>query len=242
MKQVSSLKNIYRRSLFDDSFIGFLVNPSFIVRSSIYRILRSKAGLLKGLNVLDVGCGSKPYKELFKDAKSYVGIDTNNSGHDHTDESIDLFYDGRKMPIESGTYDAAVSFQVIEHVENVDVFLTEISRVVKDNGVVLMSIPFVWPEHEQPYDFRRLTSFGVEETFKKHGFKVTEVIKTTNYPQTIIQMANAYLALTLKTKFTTFNLILILMFNPILNLLGLISSFSRNFDLFCDIVIIAEKN
>ena len=43
-----------------------------------------------------------------------------------------------------------------------------------------MTIPFVWDEHEQPYDFARYSSFGIKSLLEKHGFHVQKQMKSVN--------------------------------------------------------------
>ena len=107
-----------------------------------------------------IGCGSKPYENLFVHADKYIGCDVEVSGHNHSDSKIDYFFDGKKLPFSDGTFDAVVSFEVFEHVFNLPEILTEINRVTKEKGTLLISIPFAYGEHEIPYDFARYTSFG----------------------------------------------------------------------------------
>jgi len=49
--------------------------------------------------LLDFGCGRKPYKHLFS-FDEYIGLDIVESGHNHEDEEIDVYYDGTKIPFE----------------------------------------------------------------------------------------------------------------------------------------------
>ena len=57
---------------------------------------------------------------------------------------------------------------------------------------MLITLPFVWDEHEIPFDFARYTSFGIEHLLKKSGFEIIAMEKTTNYVETVFQMWNAY--------------------------------------------------
>ena len=66
----------------------------------------------------------------------------------HADRS----YDGKTFPFSDGEFDAVLTSEVLEHVFNPDEFLSEINRVLRDDGVLLLTVPFVWDEHEQPFD------------------------------------------------------------------------------------------
>ncbi len=71
----------------------------------------------------------------------------------------EFFYDGNHFPFNDATYDVVVSNQVLEYVFNPDEFLNEIFRILKPEGKVLLSVPFVWDEHLQPLDYARYSSF-----------------------------------------------------------------------------------
>ena len=61
----------------------------------------------------------------------------------------DYFYDGQSFPFKGGSFDVVLTNQVLEHVFNPDVFLSEIHRVLTPDGVLLLTVPFLWDEHEQ---------------------------------------------------------------------------------------------
>ena len=50
---------------------------------------------------------------------------------------------GRRFPISDGEFDAVLTSEVLEHVFNPDEFLSEINRVLRDGGVLLLTVPFV---------------------------------------------------------------------------------------------------
>lgn len=233
--------------MFDTSFVGFLINPSFIARSGLIKVIsdvtsKFKSELVIQKNILDVGCGSKPYQDLFSGARKYVGLDTLNSGHDHSQESIDQYYDGRIFPFENHSFDAVVSFQVLEHVQDEALFYNEVKRVLKPDGILLLTVPFCWQEHEQPYDFRRFTSFGIRRNLESVGFEIIELKKTTSYFQTVLQYTNSYFATAFKTRLVILNIIINIFFNLILNSLSILFSlFDKNEDLYCDIVVLAKS-
>jgi ubiquinone/menaquinone biosynthesis C-methylase UbiE len=161
--------------------------PAYFIRRRLYESVRALAPKLGG-KLLDFGCGSKPYIDLFTSATSYTGVDIEVSGHSHENEHIDIYYDGKHLPFEDNSYDNIFSTEVFEHVFNIDEILPEIYRVLKPGGQLLITCPFVCPEHEQPYDFARYTSFGIKHILQKHGFEVKEQIKTGNYFEAAAQV------------------------------------------------------
>ena len=172
--------------------LSVATNPFYIIRSGLFKPIAKIAPTIKG-DILDFGCGSKPYESLFTNANSYIGVDVEVSGHRHKDREVDVFYDGKTIPFPDNRFDAVVCFEVFEHVFNLEEVLAEIRRVLKSNGLLLVSIPFAWDEHEAPYDFARYTSYGIRHILNKNGFDVVELQKTTTYLLAVCQVFIAYL-------------------------------------------------
>jgi SAM-dependent methyltransferase len=169
-----------------------VVNPFYIIRRGLLMAISRMAPTIEG-DVLDFGCGSKPYESLFRGARSYVGVDIKTSGHDHKDSKVDVFYDGRTLPFADQQFDSAVCFEVMEHVFNIEEVVSELRRVLKPGGKLLVSVPFAWEEHEAPYDFARYTSYGIEHVLAKSGFRVMDLKKTTTHLLAVSQLLIAYL-------------------------------------------------
>ena len=98
-----NLNLLYKRFAYNNSVIGMFINPFYISRSKIYKGIRSMAARISGGNLLDVGCGMKPYESLF-DVNTYIGIDILTSGHDHLTSKVDVFFDGKNIPFDSGYF------------------------------------------------------------------------------------------------------------------------------------------
>ena len=111
------------------------------------------------------------------------------------------------------------------------------------DGLFLITVPFVWDEHEQPYDYARYTSYGLRYILDKHGFEVIELIKTSNDFTAIVQLLVAFIYKTTLTSNKYINLVttIIIMF-PI-NIIGLLISkiLPKNDDFYLDNVVLARK-
>lgn len=187
MMLLDRLKDRLRRELFLTTRLGIFVNPSYLIRRGLYLSIAGRANDVQG-KVLDFGCGAKPYESLFPHASQYIGVDIKTSGHDHKNSKVDIFYDGATLPFEDGGFDGVVSFEVLEHVFNPVEVLAEIHRVLRPGGVLLLSVPFAWPEHEQPYDYARYTSFGLHHLLEHNGFAVRSLEKTGSSVRAISQL------------------------------------------------------
>lgn len=238
---IKKIKEIYIREYFLPSFLSVFINPYYFLRKGLYLGIKKYSSYMKGI-LLDFGCGSKPYRQLF-DVEKYIGLDILQSGHSHQNESVDVYYDGEKIPFNSSYFDCFFSSEVFEHVFNLEEILMEINRVLKRNAYLLITIPFVWDEHETPYDFGRYTSYGIRYVLDKMGFSVLKLEKSTNYIETLFQMWNAYLYQRVfpKNKYISFMLtfLIICPFNIMGTILGKI--LPRDYSFYHNNIILAKK-
>jgi SAM-dependent methyltransferase len=158
----------------------------------LYRSIKAYAPILKG-RLLDFGCGSKPYKDLFINATEYLGVDVENPGHDHTKEDIDLYFNGRNLPLPDYSFDAVFCSEVLEHVPDLQGSIFEIKRVLKPNGLLLLTVPFFWMEHEKPHDYRRFTIDGIVKTLETNNFEIIHAEKVSHFTEALFQMWSMYI-------------------------------------------------
>ncbi len=227
-----------------NKYIALFSNPRFFARYNLYKNILYFSGKMGG-KLLDFGCGSKPYSELFVNCKLYIGCDVKVSGHQHEEEKIDVYYDGKHLPFDDCEFDSIFSSQVFEHVEYLEEVLPELHRVLKDSGYVLLTVPFVWNEHEIPYDYRRYTSYGIDRLLKENGFKVLDHKKSGDYVQTLYQMRIEYLMneIYARIKYNVLRSFFVGILVIPLNIIGLIISkcLPSNYTLFLDNVILCTK-
>ena len=131
----------------------------------------------KNKKVLDLGCGTNKYKKYFMQKNKFIGIDVKTSGREINQKTPDVFYDGKKLPFNDGNFDLIICTEVLEHVENFELVVSEIFRSLKRNGSAVITMPFITAEHEIPYDFRRFTSYGIKKEFENMGFMVKKFEK-----------------------------------------------------------------
>jgi SAM-dependent methyltransferase len=235
MKQ--RLNSLIQRQEFNPGLLGIFINPFYFARRGLYQHIVALAPNIKG-RVLDVGCGSKPYLSLFP-ASEYIGMEISGGN-----TNADCYYDGNHFPFQECEFDSVLTNEVLEHVFNPEVFLSEVNRVLKGGGVLLLTVPFVWDEHEQPYDYARYSSFGLRHLLEQNGFIILEYRKSMNDIRVIFQMMNAYTyKKTINGNFYL-NIIITLILMAPFNLLGEILGWILpcNNDLYLDNVVLARKD
>lgn len=161
---------VLKQQSFQPNFLSVFINPFFFLRKGLYRQIKKSSRHLQG-EMLDFGCGRKPYKNLFQ-VNKYVGVDIEVSGHPHQNSEIDVFYDGKTIPFPDESFDSFFCSEVFEHVFNLEEIIIELKRILKPGGKGLITVPFAWPEHESPYDFARYTSFGIRSVLERNGLRI----------------------------------------------------------------------
>lgn len=174
---------------------SIFLNPIWITQYRLKSHLRDAilfSEISRGDKWLDVGCGLRPYENYFPKG-CYVGVDIEDSGRSKEMKAPDFFYDGLKLPFADNSFSGVICTQVLEHVPNPDKLLLEINRVLKLDGEAIISVPFLWPEHEQPYDFYRFTRFGIKDHLIRNGFEVISISSDTGAIEAMVVMLNIYI-------------------------------------------------
>jgi SAM-dependent methyltransferase len=117
--------------------------------------------------VVDLGCGDRPYEPVFtaRGAARYIGCDLG-------DPADVVITPGQPIDLPPASADLVVSFQVLEHVWDLDWYLGEALRLVKPTGRLLLSTHGNWLYHPHPGDFRRWTRPGLAQELAARGWEV----------------------------------------------------------------------
>lgn len=153
----------------------------------IIRTIRKQSGL-----TLDVGCGGGHLLERLRQLSiSCVGVDVKlGIVKDAKQRSGALLVvaDAVNLPLRNETFDFCAIISVLEHLKNPLISLKECYRVLKQDGLLICSVPIERRERvgrflclrfaEQPYDEHQL-SFADEESIRKlineSGFDIFDV-------------------------------------------------------------------
>ena len=141
--------------------------------------------------MLDLGCADKPFEEFFTQyTDKYIGVDWTNCLHG---SKADIVADLNKtLPIKDNFADTIVSLNVLEHLYNPQGFLKESYRVLKDDGTIILHIPFQWWVHEAPHDYFRYTPYGLRYILSEAGYTDIKVQPLAGFFTTILMKINYF--------------------------------------------------
>lgn len=125
---------------------------------TIERDLRAVMPSWRG-DVLDVGCGSSPFKHLLNpDVTNYTGVDIADADEKFSyKNSFSVPFDGVSLPFEDNSFDCVLCTEVLEHVYEVRSLVGEMYRVMRPGASILITVPWSARWHYIPFDYFRYT-------------------------------------------------------------------------------------
>jgi SAM-dependent methyltransferase len=146
-------------------------------RRPLFRYLKSISPNYKNLDVIEVGSGDSEKnfsaKHIFENSKTFLQTDINkNYGHKYLDITEDLDIEDK--------FDLVLCTNVLEHVYETKKAIKNLKSLMKDGGQLLVSVPFIYPLHDEPSDFWRFTEHALKKLFSE--YKILK-IKTTGLRQ-----------------------------------------------------------
>jgi len=159
---------VLRRGL--DAFRRTPLHPQWLVpgRALLANRLLSHA---RGL-VLDVGCADRWASSRLPSGCDYIGLDYPGTGVVLYGARPEVLADAARLPIAGNAVDTVLLLDVLEHLRHPQAALAECARVLRPGGRLLISMPFLYPLHDAPHDFQRLTPFGLERDVQAAGLHV----------------------------------------------------------------------
>lgn len=111
--------------------------------------------------VLDVGAKDAPYAENIH-CDQYLTLDL-DPAHDP-----DLCCDVHDIDSHDNAFDAIIATEVLEHTHSPRRVVSEIHRVLKPEGICLLSVPFIYQYHPDPKDYFRYTRDSLRTFFQDY--------------------------------------------------------------------------
>jgi len=138
-------------------FINQIPDPS-AARLTLVEELQRQLSVLKPGVTLDVGGGRAPYRDLVPHTK-YLTLDVDPTKHP------DICCDLHHVAWESNYFDTILATEVLEHLYDPQQAVREMLRLLKDDGVCVLSTRFIHPIHGVPNDYFRFTADGLRHLF-----------------------------------------------------------------------------
>ncbi len=146
---------------------------NWLVRKINNNKILENTSLYRG-SLYDLGCGTQPYYEDIKPfVINYIGVDWGNTLHKknmHIEADLN-----QALPIENAVADTVLCLQTLEHLSEPLMFLKEANRIMKTGANIMITVPFIWHVHEEPFDFFRYTNYGLKHLLTKANFKQIEI-------------------------------------------------------------------
>ena len=122
--------------------------------------------------ILDIGCADRWIEQRLPRGSDYIGLDYLATGKHMYGARPDLFADASQLPLADASVDTVVILEVMEHLRQPREALQEIARVLRPQGRLLLTMPFLYPIHDAPHDYQRLTMHGLIRDVEAAGLRV----------------------------------------------------------------------
>jgi len=135
---------------------------------------RERVGKLARGRLLDIGSADSWAKQIACDCE-YLSLDYPATARSYGSRP-DVFGDACELPFVDASIDTVLLLEVLEHVADARPVLAEIARVLKPDGLLLISVPFLYPLHDAPHDYRRFTEIGLRAEIDRSGLRCDRVV------------------------------------------------------------------
>ncbi|OGY09773.1 MAG: hypothetical protein A2782_02960 [Candidatus Blackburnbacteria bacterium RIFCSPHIGHO2_01_FULL_43_15b] len=171
-----------------------IIHPQFLLTRYQKEAIEEAKKYAKG-NLVDIGCGRMPYRKVFLPlVDSYIGVDHPEvSSLYSSNTKPDVLADAKELPFPKNTFDIALMLQVLEHVDAPDKVIKEAGRVLKPNGILIITVPFFYPLHDMPHDWGRYTSTALKSYAKEASLRVIKIKANGGFFDFWLQSLNTFL-------------------------------------------------
>jgi len=141
--------------------------PEWVIQRELAQQVKRALAEVGHGRLLDVGCGEKPY-EAYRPSSviEWIGFDVPENSN------ADVHGYAESLPFPESSIDTVLCTEMLEHVPDPAQVLQESTRVLKPGGHIIITAPFYWPLHEEPYDFFRFSTYGLTCLVKKAGLEI----------------------------------------------------------------------
>jgi len=175
-----TLKPVPVTSSKDNPFLFFIRCLVDLQLKTISDFLRPELSNVEN-SILDIGAGNSPWKSFMPNTINYVGLDISNASEFNMRQNDDIiYYSGSTFPFPDNKFKYALCVEVMEHVPDTGVFLSEIYRCLEPDGKIILTVPWSARRHHLPHDYYRFTPEALEYIFESSGFIDVEIYERGN--------------------------------------------------------------
>jgi SAM-dependent methyltransferase len=152
-----------------------------------------------GGSILDFGCGTAPYIDIYREKTSKITLSDITKKINFESDFI-VSNGNASLEFQNQEFDTIFCSEVLEHISNPFNLMNEFSRILKSQGTLIVTCPFIYPMHEIPNDFWRITPYAMKHLAEMNSFTITQVIQVGNLYHVIVDFVDKFLQLTLGKK------------------------------------------
>lgn len=167
------------KQIFTSLVVKLLNADKSVTRISLEVELKRQFKKLKPGIVLDIGTGKgAPYKKYIAN-KKYLTLDIDKNS------SPDICADIHNFKWEANYFHTVIAIELLEHLYDPQKAIDQIHRILKTNGICILSTRFLYPYHKAPEDYYRFTQDSLNYLFKE--FKKVNIYHHGNKLQVLWQ-------------------------------------------------------
>lgn len=125
--------------------------------------------------ILDIGCGNQPWKHrLVAHGLEYSSLDLEQNAHNNVDYVCAIDGQLPKQLSKRDAFDVLLCTEVLEHVVDWNAAFSNLASILRRDGILILTIPFLYQPHEIPNDYWRTTKYAIKVFAESYGFAIVE--------------------------------------------------------------------
>lgn len=166
------------------------LHPQWLLRGALTaRDLQKIVGI-----TVDIGCADQAVRRLLPKSAKYIGLDYYETAVTWYGSRPDVYADARQLPLADDSTESALMLHLLEHLDRPQLALRETARIMRPGGLLLLEVPFIYPVHDAPLDYRRWTSRGIEVEIEQAGLQIVEIDSVGRATETAAVLFNLAIA------------------------------------------------